>query len=94
MRPEVFVETFCNVSLEITCQLHSCNRMMFHRQQKVSYICVNLLIYFCILFVFFLSGLQMTDVELDERVTVLEENGGGGGSGQNGHLSEISHFNT
>ena len=28
-------------------------------------------------------GLQMTDVELDERVTALEE-GGGGGSPQNG----------
>ena len=31
---------------------------------------------------FMISGLQMTDVELDARVTALEENGGGGA--QNG----------
>ena len=31
-----------------------------------------------------LPGLQMKDVELDERVTTLEENGGGGNS-QNGN---------
>ena len=29
---------------------------------------------------FSISGLQMTDVELDARVTALEENGGGGNS--------------
>ena len=29
-------------------------------------------------------GLQMTDVELDARVTALEEHGGGGGGNQNG----------
>ena len=28
--------------------------------------------------VIFFSGLQTTDVELDERITALEENGGGG----------------
>ena len=28
----------------------------------------------------FPQGLQITDVELDERVTALEENGGGGSS--------------
>ena len=33
---------------------------------------------------FSLSGLQMADVELDERVTALEENGGG--IAQNGTL--------
>ena len=31
----------------------------------------------CLLFCFCCSDLQMTDVELDARVTVLEENGGG-----------------
>ena len=31
-----------------------------------------------------LLGLQMTDVELDARVTALEENGGGGNT-QNGN---------
>ena len=31
----------------------------------------------------FIAGLQMTDVELEARVTALEENGGGG-SIQNG----------
>ena len=29
---------------------------------------------------FSFSGLQMTDVELDERITALEENDGGGNS--------------
>ena len=33
----------------------------------------------------YILGLQMTDVELDERVTALEENGGGGNP-QNGKL--------
>ena len=32
----------------------------------------------------------MTDVELDERVTALEENGGGGSS-QNGYITNV-HF--
>ena len=32
----------------------------------------------------------MTDVELDERVTALEESGGGGGNGQNGEGSGYS----
>ena len=41
----------------------------------------------------YISGLQMTDVELDARVTALEESGGGGnGNGQNGKLIlEFSH---
>ena len=34
-----------------------------------------------------LSGLQMTDVELDERVTALEENGEG--SSQNGRKTNF-----
>ena len=33
----------------------------------------------------------MADVELDARVTVLEENGGGGGNEQTGNLSVLSH---
>ena len=32
----------------------------------------------------------MTDVELDARVTALEENGGGG-NGQNGSISVVNH---
>ena len=32
----------------------------------------------------------MTDVELDARVTALEENGGGGGNNQNGNYFESS----
>ena len=33
----------------------------------------------------------MADVELDARVTALEENGGGGGNVQNGDISAINH---
>ena len=40
------------------------------------------------LFSYFL-GLQMTDVELDERVAALEENGGG--SNQNGKINVDSN---
>ena len=36
-----------------------------------------------------LSGLQMTDVELDERVTALEENSGG--DNQNGRKLKIKY---
>ena len=36
----------------------------------------------------FLSGLQMTDVELDERVTALEENGGG----SNGNGNKLNEY--
>ena len=37
----------------------------------------------------FISGLQMTDIELDARVTALEENGGGGGNNQNSRDKKI-----
>ena len=37
-----------------------------------------------------LPGLQMTDVELDARVTALEENGGGSAQNGNKLIREIS----
>ena len=39
---------------------------------------------------FTVSGLQLTDVELDERITELEENGGGGNT-QNGNVHSYSN---
>ena len=33
------------------------------------------------------TGLQLADVELDERISSLEENGGGGGGSQNGNIN-------
>ena len=35
------------------------------------------------------AGLQMTDVELDTRITALEEGSGGGGNWQNGKSKVI-----